>query len=510
MTQYFFMKKQIQVLVAVVSALVITMLFHYKEIGLNLLLVEIPVFIWLLWTKQIKLYNYIQISLFVATLLTGFATVLVYSILSYVVHFMLLFVFVGLMIYPETKSLLTSISLSIVNLWKSQLNFLHHLNEVKWGKFKIGRMIRFVLVLIIPILVILLFIGIYRASNPVFNDYMENIGVYLDKFWNFIIKYVDMSVILTFILSLGISSFVLIRSTTPQFIEIDQKSSEFLKRKRGFSFVPFHNLSLKRELQSAIFLLVVLNGLLLLLNMIDMKSVWFGFEWKGETLKDFVHEGTYYLIFSILISIAIILFYFRKNLNFYLKNKWLKRLSYVWLIQNGFLAITVLIRTFLYIQHFALAYKRIGVIIFLILTIYGLYTVFIKVKDKKSIFYLFKMNSFAFFMVLSVAALFNWDLIIAKYNFKHYETSFVHLDFMAGLSHKTLPYLDKSIEELNNIDSVQTIKFMFRGDYFMTPEDYILRIEKEKEEFKMNWENKSFLSWNLPEYLAYKKLFNNH
>lgn len=501
------MKKQIHVIVAVISALVITLLFHYHEIGLNLLLVEIPIFVWLLWSKQIKLHNYLQITLFVATLLTGFATVLVYSILSYVVHFMLLFVYVGLLIYPETKSLLTSILLSITNIWKAQLNFFHQLNEVRWGKLKIGRMLRYFIILIIPIFIIFIFIVIYRAANPVFNNYMEDIGIYLDKFWVFITKYIDMSVILTFIFSLAISCFVLIRSNTPMVIEEDKKNSETLHRKRGLPLVMFHNLSLKREYVAAIFLLVVLNGLLLLLNLIDMKSVWFGFEWKGEALKEFVHEGTYYLIFSILISIAIILFYFRKNLNFYPNNRWLKRLSIAWIIQNGFLSITVLIRTIIYIQHFALAYKRIGVIVFLLLTIYGLYTVYIKVKDKKSVFYLLKMNTFAFLMVLSVTALFNWDVIIAKYNFRHYETSFVHLDFMVNLSHKTLPYLDKSIEELNSIDSVQAEKVLFRGDYFMKPDVFVARIENQKIYFKEKWENKSFLSWNLPEYLAYKKLF---
>jgi hypothetical protein len=241
---------------------------------------------------------------------------------------------------------------------------------------------------------------------------------------------------------------------------------------------------------------------------IESKQIlnWFNFEWEGQYLKQFVHEGTYLLILSIIISIILVLYYFRGNLNFYRKNKLLKYLSYIWLIQNAILAISVAIRNFWYINYFALAYKRIGVIIFLALTIYGLYTVVVKVWKRKSAFYLFKVNSFALLIVLVVSSVFNWDVIIARYNFKNSDKSFLHLDYMATLSDRALPYLDKSLYDLMVIDQLQKEKFPFE-EKFLTPEEYHVIIEDRKKEFKNKWGEKGFLSWNYQEYLAYRKLF---
>ncbi|MCX6249457.1 MAG: DUF4173 domain-containing protein [Bacteroidetes bacterium] len=264
--------------------------------------------------------------------------------------------------------------------------------------------------------------------------------------------------------------------------------------------------ALKNEYKAGVFLLLILNLILLILNLIDISWVWFNFNWEGQYLKQFVHEGTYLLIISILISIILVLYYFRGNLNYYPNNRLLKYLSYIWLGQNGILTVSVAIRNFWYIHYFALAYKRIGVIIFLILTIYGLYTVFIKVMQKKSSFYLFKSNAYGFFLILIVSSLINWDNFIAAYNFKNSDKSFLHLDFLATLPDKSLPYMDKTLSKLYKIDSIQKEKFRFEEKY-MTPEEFYQIINIRKIQFKQKWEAKNFLSWNLPEYLAYRKLF---
>ena len=220
-----------------------------------------------------------------------------------------------------------------------------------------------------------------------------------------------------------------------------------IKKNRFFKFN-----DLKNEYKAGIFLLIVLNILILILNLIDINWVWFNFKWEGQFLKQFVHEGTYLLILSILISIGLVLFFFRENLNFYSKNRTLKYLSYVWIIQNGILTISVAIRNFYYINYFSLAYKRIGVLLFLILTLYGLYTVFNKVKNKKSNFYLFQYNFSALFILLIVSSIVNWDKVIANYNFKHANKSFLELNYLADFSDKTLPYLDKPLHELEEIN----------------------------------------------------------
>ena len=182
------------------------------------------------------------------------------------------------------------------------------------------------------------------------------------------------------------SNYIFFRNTDQHLENKDKAANDFLQRIRKRVSRQLNLNSLTNELKAAIFLLAILNIIILILNVIDIYWVWFNFSWDGALLKQFVHEGTYLLILSIIISIIIVLYYFRGNLNFYKNNIWLKRLSYAWIMQNAILAISVGIRNYWYIYYYSLAYKRIAVIVFLILTLYGLYTVYQKVKDKKSAF----------------------------------------------------------------------------------------------------------------------------
>jgi hypothetical protein len=115
---------------------------------------------------------------------------------------------------------------------------------------------------------------------------------------------------------------------------------------------------------------------------------------------------------------------------------------------------------------------------------------------------------FAGFILLVTMTLFNWDAIISRYNFAHYKESFVHLNFLSRMSAKTLPITDKSLEELKAIQQVQDNKFPFEFKY-MTPEEYVREIEKEKERFRKEWESKNWRSWNWAEHRTYQWLIKN-
>jgi len=173
------------------------------------------------------------------------------------------------------------------------------------------------------------------------------------------------------------------------------------------------------------------------------------------------------------------------------KNRFLKWLSYVWLVQNAMLIVSVAIRNYWYIYYFSLAYKRIGVFIFLILVAYALYSVFLKVRDKKSTFYLMKTNAFVIVLVLTLSSFVNWDNVIAEYNFKHSDRAFLHLDFLSTLSDKALPYLDKDMGELSRIDNLQKKKFLFDEEYMNTYE-FKKKIEKRNCCFSKNGKRKGF------------------
>ncbi len=228
--------------------------------------------------------------------------------------------------------------------------------------------------------------------------------------------------------------------------------------------------ALKTEYRSGIVLLVLLNVLISIMNVLDIYNVWLFFEWNGDFLKQFVHEGTWVLIFSILISISIVLYYFRGNLNYYPRRKLLLRLALLWMAQNALLVVSVGIRNMWYIHHFNLAFKRIGVYAFLLLTLFGIATVMYKIMNRKSLKYLFHCNGIAAYVILISLGFFNWDKIIASHNIRHAETAFFHTNFMLELNSSALPELNQSLAKLDAIELDQSEKFNFENYYFTMDE----------------------------------------
>jgi len=490
---------------AIWSALLLTALFYEKSLGLNLLIYEVAYLIYIIWDKKVNLKNrnhQIYGSIFI---LSGIFTVINYSPFTYFMHFIAAFAFVGVLLHAELKSIVNIFLVAgshIFGVWASYRRQLHD-SKIKIIGFR--KIYKTLAIIIIPLIIIYAFLLLYRRSNPLFDELAAKYYEYLNEWAIYISENLNWQLLWIFLVSLLVSIFLLVKASYHNLSEFDATSSDILLRKRKNSRISFGKLSLLNEYKAGIFLLAVLNALLLIVNIIDIRWVWFGFEWDGKYLKQFVHEGTYLLIISILISIAIVLYYFRGNLNFYSRNKMLRYLSYMWLAQNAVLSISVAIRNYWYIEYFALAYKRIGVFIFLILTLYGLYTVFVKVYKIKSGTYLYRKNVFSIFIVLVFSSFVNWDLVIAKYNFRHAETSFLHLDFMATLPYKTLAELNVPLEELMRLDSIQKVKFPFE-DTFMTPERYKEIVANKIQIFTKAWEEKTLLEWNLAEYKAYKQL----
>ncbi len=496
------MKFKDSLLIVFISAFLLTILFYEQGIGLNLVLFEILFLVWLVVTKQINLKTKIQIVTTAGFIGSSIFTLVTYSVYGYVVHFLSAFIFVGVLNYSKVKSLTNVLRTSITTLILSQDIFYQKLFASKIGGRDIGGFLWRSRIFVAPVLIIF----VYSFSNPVFSDLVGNVGLGIEELFIFIFEDLNIWLLLTFLLCLIISVFLLVRTSSNVIAFKDQNASELLTRRQKRFKRTFKLNALKNEYKAGLFLFLMLNTVLLIVNIIDVHTVWFNFEWEGQTLKQFVHEGTYLLIVSILISISLVLYFFRGNLNFFKQNKLLKYLSYIWLIQNAILTISVAIRNFWYIEHFAMAFKRIGVIIFLCLVLYGLYTVFRKIEQKKSVFYLFKSNAFAIYVVLIITSFINWDSFIARYNFTHANHSYLHLEYLIELSDKALPHLQPLEEELVAIEKFQKKKFTANPSD-MSYIEYQLKIKNRKEVFKRKWETKNILSWNLAEYSAYQSLF---
>jgi hypothetical protein len=263
-------------------------------------------------------------------------------------------------------------------------------------------------------------------------------------------------------------------------------------------------MALRNENTVGIISLVMLNVLLLFINAIDITYVWFGFSYTPNlNLTQYVHEGTGLLIFSIVLAMFVLLFFFRGNLNFYKKNKWLRYGAYGWIAQNAILVISVLLRDYYYIAHMGLAYKRIGVLVFLLMVLMGLITVFIKIHQRKTAYYLWRVNGWFAVILLVAASCVHWDETIARYNLAHKNTIPVDVKFLLTLSDKTLPLLEKNQDVLD--PKKETIQgegeYLYRSGF--TPKEFF---EIRKKDFFEKQKAYSWLSWNAADTYVKRKL----
>jgi len=488
-----------------ISALLLTLLFYKQGIGLNLLLFDILLLVWLFVTQQIDLKQQNVLISFIGFISSSVFTVVSYTIYGYCIHFLALFIFIGVLNYDKVRSLFSAFAMATAALPNAVISFSNRITGTTVKGRKVGSSIYRIRIFLIPLVIIFIFLAIYSNANDKFGDGVSVITASMESGWESLFANISPGLIFTYLLCLLISIFLLIRVRNAYFFNLDNKAKEQLQRIRKKNLFNFSFFGLKNEYKAAIFLLFTLNIILLILNGLDVYFVWFNFSWDGDSLKQFVHEGTWLLILSILISIAIVLYFFRGNLNFYTKNAFLKKLSYIWIIQNGVLVISVAIRNFWYIEYYALAYKRIGVILFLLLTLYGLYSVYTKIKVKKTAFYLFRTNALALYLILIISGLVNWDGVIARYNFAKADQSFTHYSYLSHFSDKALPHLDVSLDRIREIEKFKQTKFSFEKD--MSSAEFYETIQKSKAAFKEKWEAKNWLAWNLAEYRAYKKLF---
>ena len=267
-----------------------------------------------------------------------------------------------------------------------------------------------------------------------------------------------------------------------------------------------HRLGLRREFRAGMFLFFTLNILLLVVNIIDIQHVWIGFQWTGQLLREFVHEGTWILILSIFFGAALVLHFFRGNLNFYRDNKWLKILAQLWIWQNIFLCCSVILRNWHYVDNYGLAYKRIGVFFFCAFIFLVLALVSYKVFKRHSA-YTFSRGVFAAALaVLFFSAPWDWASVITKYNLSHAGKSFVHFNFLEKMPDRCLPELRLTQEWVDNMKNRQILqKYDYDGIEF-DGKDFEVNIENRIQDFLSAHARKNSMEYTWAEQRAYEKL----
>ena len=474
----------------IIGIILYNIFFWEEQMGLNTLLFTLFVVGSLFYLNPESRYSTIARLTALGTLFTALMVVVFNSQLSKVVHILSLITMVGFVHQRELRFLWYGLLLALINVFSTPIKLIKRIKTIEFGKGRsINKVGRFIKLGILPMFFVGLFFIFYAASNRNFAtrsfDFLEGIGQFLGNL-NF-----DFNAprILFFLFSIFLIGGLFWKVQPQWLVNLQSKHKDNIireRKQRKFNRSSKRSpIALKNEYRSGLIMLVALNVLTLTVNITDIETTWIGFsQLNAHGIYYDVHYGAYVLIFTILMAIGVLLFFFRKNLNFYSKNKALKIAALVWIVQNMILAFSVALRNIKYVGHYGLTYKRIGVFIFIALVLYGLGTVILKINEKKTAYYLFKNNAWSLYIALILLTSLNWDTMITQYNLSlgtQGKTDYRYL--VKDLSDKNLPILYKNID-------------LFEDDAYSPTYRLKAVLKRKKYKFERRTEKQSWLSWN--------------
>lgn len=262
---------------------------------------------------------------------------------------------------------------------------------------------------LIPAVFAAIFIGVYTAASDRFASLFA-INLEADFLQLAVLTALGFFLMFNFFYSVVPKVFI----TCNGYLKDDFAAGFIQRRSKGF-----HLLDVASQRRSGEISLVLLNAVLIFF-IITYGIEHFGTDNSAGTLSSEVHERVYVLILSIVMAIAVIMIYFQGLLNFDTHSGLLKKLSFVWIGSNVLLICTVFFRNLEYVNAYGLTFKRIGVFIFLLLSLLGLFTTWIKLKNRKTNIFLVNRMVWAAFYVLVVSSLINWSWIVTRYNASHF------------------------------------------------------------------------------------------
>ncbi len=417
---------------AIVSALVFSLLFYSKSFGLNLFLISILVVVLVSTLRNERSLSWSYTMAYIGTAIFVFLNPSDFTIF---VHFMTFMVFVGKSISKKSSLYLTwflgssnMIIASIANYMEQKENKANQTEKKKLENSpKLYNRIKGALA---AIALLFLFGMLYRNANPVFGNLIGQVNLDI------------ISIPWLFFTLLGYIIFLhLLRPLNAQeLITYDLAQNNELQKPTEIVLISEKKkLEGEHTLGSMIF--IALNFLLLIFLITDIIYLLQHTEITNSGLSQSVHQGVYALMFSIVCAIALILYFFRGNLNYLKGNRRIKVLTYIWVGLNVLLVAFTTYKNYTYVETLGLTYKRIGVFIYLLLTLTGLLTAYIKVAQLKNFIYLVRTNIATVFAFLIVSAAIPWDKTVTWQNLNKIDQP--DIDYLISLG-------DRNSEQLYN------------------------------------------------------------
>jgi Domain of unknown function (DUF4173) len=513
----------LKILLVTAGAVLFNIIFWHEKLAVNAVFFDLFVLGSVFYLYPSSLTNRLMKWLLAAHFITLASVIIQNTFLSKLAFSATLLLVVVFSQYRH-RSVWYATASAIMNYLLMVPSFFANIKSLQPKKFDLYGIRKFFRFLVVPLLLLFVFFLLYNFANAIFKNLVNDVSIALQHFFSRFFTWFSWQRAGFLLLGLFVTGGLLLKSSVTYFSEADARKGNDLRRKkndlmkwRQSNWFELLSLlmgrfasgatALRNENKTAVISLILLNGLLLCINCVDITYVWFGFTYNNDiNLSEYVHEGTGLLIFSILLAMVLLLFFFRGNLNFYKQNRRLRLGAYAWLVQNAVLVVSVFFRDYYYIQHYGLAYKRIGVLIFLLLVLAGLTTVFIKIQQRKTAYYLIRVNAWFAIIILVVSSCIHWDETIAKYNLARKNTISLDVKFLLSLSDKVLPVLEKNTDVLDSpgkpVINGEEGEFLYRSP--LTPRQLF---ENRKKEFYEAQKTYTWLSWNMTDDYVKKELF---
>lgn len=338
--------------------------------------------------------------------------------------------------------------------------------------------------LLIPLVLLATFFTLYAQASSVFASWFghwEKLGVWLQEHLrpSPYVLFAVPGLLLTTSLLTPLPWLNRVR-------KIEARWLDHLVRRRRRVSRSFPMLGLKREYLVGLISLAGLNGLLLLVNMTDVYSLWLGrVPRTPQALSEYVHAGTGYLILSILMAVLIVLVLFRGNLNFFPGAGWLRRLAHLWIVQNAFLTISVGLRNGFYAHTYGLTYLRIGLFFFLVLVLWGLLTLAWKITRRHTAYRLVSNNALGWLIAFTLLASMPWDNIITRYNLQEVRREYLDARHLLHLA------------SAKNLSLLKDHRGALLTDGYYSDAELDEALRQKQQRLNDHWASKGPLGWTL-------------
>lgn len=318
---------------------------------------------------------------------------------------------------------------------------------------------------LIPLVLISVFFGIYSAGSDHFANLFANLEFDIN-FWQLFAM-----IVLGFFIAFNYWNYAVEKFIYKNNHILDNDFEKKHKiQKSTYSF-----LDLDAERMSGVISFFALNVLLIFFIITYNYEQFYEATKSPIQLSEETHERVNAVIMSIVMAILVIMFYFKSNFNFDPKAGLMKILVKIWIFLNAVLVISAMVKNSEYIINYGFTYKRLGVYAFLILSLIGLMTTFIKIQTKKRNTFLFNTMTWYVYGTILICSYVNWGGIITSENMKrkdfalNYHKTAINFSEKALLKYAEEKHDEKLKAEILNLDRVKfqkNEKFLSKVIYY--------------------------------------------